>query len=171
MKSLNHEINNLKMRKAVGIILIRKDGFVCTGKRKLGPGVRFGEKKLWQMPQGGIDNGERPIEAAFRELEEETGSKSAKLLFESEDWLEYKLPNELIGKVLKGFRGQKQKWFLMEFNGSDEEFNLDNHTPEFDEWCWRDLKTMPNLVVDFKKPLYEKLVEIFIEKIEEYKIS
>ena len=123
------------------------------------------------MPQGGIDNGERPIEAAFRELEEETGSKSAKLLFESEDWLEYKLPNELIGKVLKGFRGQKQKWFLMEFNGSDEEFNLNNHTPEFDEWCWRDLKTMPNLVVDFKKPLYEKLVEIFLEKIEEYKIS
>ena len=171
MKSQNHEINNLKIRKAVGIILIRKDGFVWTGKRKLGPGVRFGEKKLWQMPQGGIDNGERPIEAAFRELEEETGSKSAKLLFESKDWLEYKLPNELIGKVLKGFRGQKQKWFLMEFNGSDEEFNLDNHTPEFDEWCWRDLKTMPNLVVDFKKPLYEKLVEIFLEKIEEYKIS
>ena len=171
MKSLNHEINNLKMRIAVGIILIRKDGFVWTGKRKLGPGIRFGEKKLWQMPQGGIDNGERPIEAAFRELEEETGSKSAKLLFESEDWLEYKLPNELIGKVLKGFRGQKQKWFFMEFNGSDEEFNLDNHTPEFDEWCWRDLKTMPNLVVDFKKPLYEKLVEIFLEKIEEYKIS
>ena len=171
MKSLNHEINNLKMRKAVGIILIRKDGFVWTGKRKLGPGIRFGEKKLWQMPLGGIDNGEKPIEAAFRELEEETGSKSAKLLFESEDWLEYKLPNELIGKVLKGFRGQKQKWFLMKFNGSDEEFNLDNHTPEFDEWCWRDLKTMPNLVVDFKKPLYEKLVMIFLEKIEEYKIS
>ena len=91
MKSQNHEINNLKIRKAVGIILIRKDGFVWTGKRKLGPGVRFGEKKLWQKPQGGIDNGEKPIEAAFRELEEETGSKSAKLLFESEDWLEYKL--------------------------------------------------------------------------------
>ena len=171
MKSQNHEINNLKIRKAVGIILIRKDGFVWTGKRKLGPGVRFGEKKLWQMPQGGIDEGEKPIEAAFRELEEETGSKSAKLLFESEDWLEYKLPSELIGKVLKGFSGQKQKWFLMEFNGSDEEFNLNNYTPEFDEWCWRDLKTMPNLVVDFKKPLYERLVEIFLEKIEEYKIS
>ena len=77
----------------------------------------------------------------------------------------------MIGKVLKGFKGQKQKWFLMEFNGNDEDFNLNNHTPEFDEWRWCDLKTMPSLVVDFKKPLYEKLVEIFLEKIEEYKIN
>jgi|TARA_B110000438_G_scaffold260895_1_gene271233 putative (di)nucleoside polyphosphate hydrolase len=165
------QIENLKMRKAVGIILIRNDGFVWTGKRKLGPGVRPGEYNLWQMPQGGIDEGEKPKDAAFRELEEETGSKSAEILFEFEDWLEYRLPSELIGKVLKGFKGQKQKWFLMKFNGTDEEFNLNNHTPEFDEWCWRDLKTMPDLVVDFKKPLYQKLLEIFSKEIEKYKIS
>ncbi len=163
-------IENLKMREAVGVILMRKDGMIWTGKRKIGPGVRPGEKNLWQMPQGGIDEGEEPIEAAFRELEEETGSKSAKLLLELDYWLEYKLPNDLIGKVLKGFKGQKQKWFLMEFYGNDEEFNLNNHIPEFDEWKWRDLKTMPNLVVDFKKPLYEKLTKIFIQKIEENKV-
>ena len=98
------QIENLKMRKAVGIILIRNDGFVWTGKRKLGPGVRPGEYNLWQMPQGGIDEGEKPKDAAFRELEEETGSKSAEILFEFEDWLEYRLPSELIGKVLKGFK-------------------------------------------------------------------
>lgn len=157
--------NNLKMRNAVGIILIRNDGFVWTGKRKSGPGVRLGEKNLWQMPQGGIDDGEEPIEAAFRELEEETGTKSAKLLFEHEAWFEYELPNELIGKVISGFKGQRQKWFLMKFTGSDSEFNLNNHTPEFEEWMWRDLSTMPNLVVDFKKPLYEELVKQFSKEI------
>ena len=171
MNDKNYNIEDLKMRKAVGIILIRDDGFVWTGKRKISPGVRDGEKNLWQMPQGGIDEGERPIEAAFRELEEETGTRSAVVLFEFENWLEYRLPNELIGKVLKGFKGQEQKWFLMKFNGSDSEFNLNNHTPEFDEWCWRDLKTMPDLVVDFKRPLYLQLVNIFISEIEKNKTS
>ena len=88
--------NKLKMRKAVGIILMRDDGLVWTGKRRDGPGVRSGEKKLWQMPQGGIDQGEKPIDAAYRELEEETGTKSAKILFEHKSWFEYELPNELI---------------------------------------------------------------------------
>ena len=114
--------NKLKMRKAVGIILMRDDGLVWTGKRRDGPGVRSGEKKLWQMPQGGIDHGEKPIDAAYRELEEETGTKSAKILFEHESWFEYELPNELIGKVISGFKGQRQKWFLMKFTGNDSEF-------------------------------------------------
>ena len=162
MKSQNHEINNLKIRKAVGIILIRKDGFVWTGKRKLGPGVRFGEKKLWQMPQGGIDSGESPENAAYRELEEETGTNSAEIIFTLDEWLEYNLPPELIGKALGGkFKGQKQKWFLMIFKGDDSDFNLDGHIAEFDEWTWRDLEEMPDLVVDFKKELYLKLVEKF----------
>ena len=161
MKSQNHEIGDLKMRKAVGIILIRKDGFVWTGKRKLGPGVRSGERNLWQMPQGGIDDGEKPIEAAFRELEEETGSKSAKLLFESEDWLEYKLPDELIGKVLKGFKGQKQKWMALRFTGNDDEININTAEPEFCEWRWLEPRELINLAVPFKRDVYDDVLKAF----------
>ena len=161
MKSQNHEIGDLKMRKAVGIILIRKDGFVWTGKRKLGPGVRSGERNLWQMPQGGIDDGEKPIEAAFRELEEETGSKSAKLLFESEDWLEYKLPDELIGKVLKGFKGQKQKWMALRFTGRDEDININTAEPEFCEWRWLEPRELVNLAVPFKRDVYDDVLKAF----------
>tara|TARA_B100000242_G_scaffold294197_1_gene275412 strand:+ start:6198 stop:6713 length:516 start_codon:yes stop_codon:yes gene_type:complete len=169
MNNIEKIKNKLKMRKAVGIILMRDDGLVWTGKRKDGPGIRSGEKKLWQMPQGGIDQGEKPIDAAYRELEEETGTKSAKILFEHKSWFEYELPNELIGKVIRGFKGQRQKWFLMKFTGNDSEFNLNKHTPEFDEWMWRDLSTMPNLVVDFKKKLYEELVKEFTEEISKNK--
>ena len=153
---------NLGLRKAVGIILTRKDGKIWTGKRKIGIGVRPNEKNLWQMPQGGIDIGETPEEAAFRELEEETGTKSAEIILSTNDWLEYNLPKDLLGKALKGkFRGQKQKWFLMLFKGNDKEFNLDKYEPEFDDWSWRELEEMPSLVVDFKKDLYLELVRKF----------
>ena len=153
---------NLGLREAVGIILTRKDGKIWTGKRKIGIGVRPNEKNLWQMPQGGIDIGETPEEAAFRELEEETGTKSAEIILSTNDWLEYNLPKDLLGKALKGkFRGQKQKWFLMLFKGNDKEFNLDKYQPEFDDWSWRELEEMPNLVVDFKKDLYLELVRKF----------
>jgi putative (di)nucleoside polyphosphate hydrolase len=153
---------NLGLRKAVGIILTRKDGKIWTGKRKIGIGVRPNEKNLWQMPQGGIDIGETPEEAAFRELEEETGTKSAEIILSTNDWLEYNLPKDLLGKALKGkFKGQKQKWFLMLFKGNDKEFNLDKYQPEFDDWSWRELEEMPNLVVDFKKDLYLELVRKF----------
>ena len=153
---------NLGLRKAVGIILTRKDGKIWTGKRKIGIGVRPNEKNLWQMPQGGIDIGETPEEAAFRELEEETGTKSAEIILSTNDWLEYNLPKDLLGKALKGkFRGQKQKWFLMLFKGNDKEFNLDKYEPEFDDWSWRELEEMPSLVVDFKKDLYLELVKKF----------
>ena len=153
---------NLGLRKAVGIILARDDGKIWTGKRKIGIGVRPNEEKLWQMPQGGIDIGESPENAAYRELEEETGTNSAEIIFSLEEWLEYNLPPELIGKALGGkFKGQKQKWFLMIFKGEDSDFNLNNHIAEFDEWTWRDIEEMPDLVVDFKKELYLKLVEKF----------
>ncbi len=153
---------NLGLRKAVGIILTRKDGKIWTGKRKIGIGVRPNEKNLWQMPQGGIDIGETPEEAAFRELEEETGTKSAEIILSTNDWLEYNLPKDFLGKALKGkFRGQKQKWFLMLFKGNDKEFNLDKYEPEFDDWSWRELEEMPSLVVDFKKDLYLELVRKF----------
>ena len=109
---------NLGLRKAVGIILARDDGKIWTGKRKIGIGVRANEKNLWQMPQGGIDSGESPENAAYRELEEETGTNSAEIIFTLDEWLEYNLPPELIGKALGGkFKGQKQKWFLMIFKG------------------------------------------------------
>ena len=153
---------NLGLRKAVGIILTRDDGKVWTGKRKIGVGVRPNEKKLWQMPQGGIDSGESPENAAYRELEEETGTNSAEIIFTLDEWLEYNLPPELIGKALGGkFKGQKQKWFLMIFKGEDSDFNLDGHIAEFDEGTWRNIEEMPDLVVDFKKELYLKLVEKF----------
>ena len=153
---------NLGLRKAVGIILARDDGKIWTGKRKIGIGVRANEKNLWQMPQGGIDSGESPENAAYRELEEETGTNSAEIIFTLDEWLEYNLPPELIGKALGGkFKGQKQKWFLMIFKGEDSDFNLDGHIAEFDEWTWRNIEEMPDLVVDFKKELYLKLVEKF----------
>ena len=115
----------LDLRQAVGIILAKEDGKIWTGKRKIGIGVRPNEKNLWQMPQGGIDQGESAEEAAFRELEEETGSKNAKIIMCLDDWLQYDLPDELIGKALGGkYKGQKQKWFLMLFKGKDSDFNL-----------------------------------------------
>ena len=114
------------------------------------------------MPQGGIDSGESPENAAYRELREETGTNSAEIIFTLDEWLEYNLPPELIGKALGGkFKGQKQKWFLMIFKGEDSDFNLDGHIAEFDEWTWRNIEEMPDLVVDFKKELYLKLVEKF----------
>ena len=153
---------NLGLRKAVGIILTRKDGKIWTGKRKIGIGVRPNEKNLWQMPQGGIDKGETAEEAAFRELEAETGTNSAEIILSTNDWLEYNLPKDLLGKALRGkYKGQKQKWFLMLFKGNDEEFNLDKHVAEFDDWSWRELEEMPGLVVDFKKDLYLELVRKF----------
>ena len=101
------------------------------------------------MPQGGIDIGESPENAAYRELEEETGTNSAEIIFSLDEWLEYNLPPELIGKALGGkFKGQKQKWFLMIFKGDDSDFNLNSHIAEFDEWAWRDIEEMPDLVVD-----------------------
>ena len=153
---------NLELRKAVGIILARDDGKIWTGKRKIGIGARPNEKNLWQMPQGGIDIGESPENAAYRELAEETGTTSAEIIFTLDEWLEYNLPPELIGKALGGkFKGQKQKWFLMIFKGDDSDFNLNSHIAEFDEWAWRDIEEMPDLVVDFKKELYLKLIEKF----------
>lgn len=155
-------MEELELRKAVGIILARYDGKVWTGKRKTGIGVRPNEQNLWQMPQGGIDENEKPEDAVYRELKEETGTASAKILTSLDEWLEYYLPTELIGKALGGkFKGQKQKWFLMYFEGQDSDFNLNTHIAEFDEWAWRDLEEMPDMVVDFKKELYLKLVKNF----------
>lgn len=154
-----HPAQKLAYRPCAGIVLFNRDGLVWTGKRR--PDALPADAPLWQLPQGGIDAGETPMAAAFRELHEETGSPHAELLYELPDWLTYDLPEALIGTALKGkFRGQKQKWFAMRFTGRDDDFDLAAHEQiEFDTWAWRPLSEAVELVVDFKKPIYQALAE------------
>ena len=153
---MDKKFKNLPFRNGVGIVVLNKNNKVFVAKRIDNP------KKFWQMPQGGVNKNEDFLTAAYRELEEETGTKQAEIVFTLDEWLEYSLPPELIGKALGGkFKGQKQKWFLMRFKGKDSDFNLNSHIAEFDEWAWRNLEEMPDLVVDFKKELYLKLIEKF----------
>ena len=117
------------------------------------------------MSQGGIDKGEEPVEAAKRELFEETGVSSVEVLAETEDWLSYDLPDELLGRVLKGkYCGQKQKWFAMRFLGDDDEIDITekpNQKAEFDEWRWVEAKELPDLIIPFKRHVYEMVIERF----------
>jgi putative (di)nucleoside polyphosphate hydrolase len=156
-----HPAQKLAWRPCVGIVLLNKDGLVFTGKRVVGK--LPADAPLWQLPQGGIDDGETPEQAAFRELEEETGVTEAKIIYELPEWLSYDLPEALIGTALKGrFRGQKQKWFAMQLLGDDTHVRLDRHDPiEFDDWKWRPLSQCVELVIDFKKPLYATLAQRF----------
>ena len=144
----------LPMRIGVGAIVINKDSKIFVGKRK-----DFSINNKWQMPQGGVNEGENLVVALKRELEEETSIKSIKILKEIDEWTEYELPNYLLGKIWKGkFRGQKQKWFILKFTGTDDEINLKTSHPEFIEWKWASPDTLPNIIVDFKKTLYKKLL-------------
>ena len=152
-----HKVHGMAYRPCAGIVLFNKDGLVWTGKRR--PDALPADAPLWQLPQGGIDAGEAPLAAAFRELHEETGLASAELLYELPDWLPYDLPEDLIGTALKGkFRGQKQKWFAMRFTGQDSDVDLQAHSQiEFDDWAWRPLEEAVELVIAFKKPIYAEL--------------
>ena len=142
----------LPMRKGVGIIVLNKNNEVFVGKRKDNPIDK------WQMPQGGIDNNETPLDAMKRELAEETSITRIKILKEIENWLEYELPQNLLGKIWKGrFRGQRQKWFIVKFLGNENEINLNTKHPEFIEWKWINYKLLPEVIVDFKKEVYLKL--------------
>ena len=144
----------LPMRIGVGAIVINKDNKIFVGKRK-----DFPINNKWQMPQGGVKDGENLVVALKRELEEETSIKSIKILKEIDEWTEYELPNYLLGKIWKGrFRGQKQKWFVLKFTGSDDEINLKTSHPEFIEWKWVSPENLPKIIVDFKKVLYENLL-------------
>lgn len=118
--------------------------------------------EAWQMPQGGIDQGEDPKEAAIRELEEETGIRDTQVIAEYEGWLTYDLPDELYGKVWKGkFGGQTMKWYVMRFNGNENDINIETAHPEFSEWKWTEISNLPDMIVPFKKDIYQKLADKF----------
>lgn len=143
----------LPLRLGVGVVVLNKENKVFVGKRKDNP------VNKWQMPQGGVDNGEDLVGAMKRELSEETGIKNIKILKEIDGWSKYELPDYLLGKIWKGkYRGQKQKWFVVKFLGSDNEINLETKNPEFIEWQWIDIDSLPSVIVDFKKKVYEDLV-------------
>ena len=143
----------LPFRLGVGVVVLNKENKVFVGKRKDNP------VNKWQMPQGGVDNGEDLVGAMKRELSEETGIKNIKILKEIDGWSKYELPDYLLGKIWKGkYRGQKQKWFVVKFLGSDNEINLETKNPEFIEWQWIDIDSLPSVIVDFKKKVYEDLV-------------
>ena len=144
----------LPLRLGVGIALLNPENKVFVGKRIDNP------KNFWQMPQGGIDQNENFLQAAKRELEEETGIKSVKLIKELRGWLEYNLPKNLLGKVLKGkYSGQKQKWFIMKFLGNNNEINVKTKNPEFLDWKWIESSKLPVIAVDFKVDIYKKLLK------------
>ncbi len=150
--------DNRPYRPCVGIMVLNAAGSVFVGSRVDVPGDH------WQMPQGGIDKGETPVEAAFREVYEEIGIVRDKLelIRESAQWLHYDLPTALSRRIWKGrYRGQKQRWFAMRFNGTDADIDLTRHKPEFDRWRWVTRAELPSLIVPFKQDTYEKVVSEF----------
>jgi putative (di)nucleoside polyphosphate hydrolase len=155
----------LPYRPCVGIMLLNREGRAFVGRRSEGANAPEGEGNWWQMPQGGLDEGEEPEEAARRELFEETGVRSISFIARAKDWLRYDLPDELIGVAWEGrFRGQKQMWFAARFEGPESEIDLvprPDHEPEFDAWQWVTVGELPSLIVPFKRAVYERVVEEF----------
>mgnify|MGYP006138195603 FL=1 len=147
---------SLPLRTGVGIAVLNLKNKVFVGKRKDNPFDK------WQMPQGGVDLNEPILMAMKRELEEETSIKTIEVLKEFNQWLEYELPENLVGKIWEGkYRGQKQKWFIVRFIGKENEININTEHPEFIEWKWVDINLLPDLIVNFKKHIYENvLVEL-----------
>ena len=159
MVEIQEKYRNLPYRVGVGIIVLNKENKIFVAKRIDNP------KGFWQMPQGGVDEGEDFLSAAFRELEEETSIKNVELITEIDEITTYELPNHLLGKIWKGkFKGQKQKWFLMRHLGSDDEININTSKPEFFEWKWIELNSITKIVVNFKLNVY-KILQKKLEKI------
>ena len=156
---MSNKLKNLPLRKGVGIVVLNKKNEVFVAKRI------DNKNNFWQMPQGGVNKAENYIDAALRELEEETSIKNVSLIKEIDDYLIYNLPENLLGIIWKGkFKGQKQKWFIMRFEGNDNEINIKTKKAEFLEWKWTDLEKITDLVVDFKIEVYKKL-KIEVKKI------
>ncbi|KAB2886586.1 MAG: RNA pyrophosphohydrolase [Albidovulum sp.] len=152
------EAARLPYRPCVGVVLINRAGLVFAGRRTDGPA------SAWQMPQGGIDEGEKPRKAALRELREETGVKAGLVEFvaKSPEWVTYDLPEELVGKIWGGrYRGQRQRWFLFRFLGSDTDIDIESDHPEFSEWRWVKADEMLAAIVPFKREVYRAVIEAF----------
>jgi putative (di)nucleoside polyphosphate hydrolase len=156
------EIAALPYRKCVGVMLINKDGHVFVGQRI------DNDTAAWQMPQGGVDKGEAPRDAALRELWEETGVNPHLVTIEAEshDWLPYDLPHDIVPRIWKGrYRGQEQKWFLMRFNGNDDQVNIATEHAEFSEWRWLPASELVANIVPFKRAVYTRVLEAFAENL------
>tara|TARA_B100000003_G_scaffold45120_1_gene38885 strand:+ start:313 stop:816 length:504 start_codon:yes stop_codon:yes gene_type:complete len=154
MVKMLEKFKNLPLRTGVGIVVLNKKNKVFVAKRIDNP------KNFWQMPQGGVDKGESFLNAAYRELEEETGMKNLEFIKEIEGTMTYELPEHLLGIIWKGkYKGQKQKWFLMRYLGNDNDININTNNPEFLEWKWIDLNEITEVVVDFKLHVYKELKE------------
>ena len=149
---MKKNFSKLPLRKGVGIVLLNKENKIFVAKRIDNP------KNFWQMPQGGVDNGEKFYEAALRELDEETSIKTVSLIKEIEGFTTYLLPSHLIGIIWKGrYKGQKQKWFIVRFNGDEKEINIKTNHPEFLDWKWVNIENLTNEVVKFKLHVYKQI--------------
>ena len=149
---MKEKYKNLPLRSGVGIVVLNKENKIFVAKRI------DNKKNFWQMPQGGVDKDEDFLSAAYRELEEETSIKDVELIKEIDEILTYELPKHLLGIIWKGkYKGQKQKWFIMRYLGTDDKININTKKPEFLEWKWIDLDMITEVVVDFKLEVYKKL--------------
>ena len=149
---MNKKYKDLPLRSGVGIVVLNKKNQVFLAKRIDNP------KNFWQMPQGGVDNEEEFYEAAIRELEEETSIKTVSLIKEIEGLTTYLLPNHLVGIIWKGkYKGQKQKWFIVRFEGKEDEINIKTKHPEFLDWKWVNIDNLTNEVVSFKIHFYKQI--------------
>tara|TARA_B100001029_G_scaffold173779_1_gene173095 strand:- start:77 stop:553 length:477 start_codon:yes stop_codon:yes gene_type:complete len=146
------KFESLPLRKGVGIVLLNNENKVFVAKRIDNP------KNFWQMPQGGVDENEEFLNAAYRELKEETNITTVKLIKEIDEMTTYELPDHLLGIIWKGkYKGQIQKWFLMRFYGTEKEINLNTKKPEFLDWKWININEITNVVVKFKLDVYKKI--------------
>lgn len=168
----DHRSAQLPYRPCVGVMVVNAEGKVWVGCRADAPGDPEGRGTWWQMPQGGIDEGEDPRKAALRELEEETGITSVDIVAETSDWVRYDLPAHLVGKAWGGkYRGQKQKWFLVRFKGSEAEINITPAPPhqiEFIKWQWAAHDTLIDTVVPFKRDVYAAVLSEFASILENH---
>ena len=156
------DIAKLPYRPCVGLMLMNADGKIFVGQRN------DRHKDAWQMPQGGVDKGENPRDAALRELWEETGVTAdlVEIIAETDGWLPYDLPHDIVPKIWKGrYRGQEQKWFLMRFTGRDDQINIQTEHPEFTHWKWQEPNRLIEEIVPFKRAVYEQVVAAFADNL------